>query len=231
MAHITCNVKTISPLTPTVYEVVLTPESPVEFQAGQYLKVVMSEDDQRPFSIANAPHQQESLVLHIGATPENPYAWEVMQKLQSESSVTVEIPDGSAYVRDSERPILLLAGGTGFSYVHSILLSVLHHNPDKAVTLYWGVRQVEDLYHIDALNALADAHSGFDFRPVIQHPNEQWQGLTGWVHKTVMEQEADLNQYDVYVAGRFEMAKVVRDDFSAAGFPADQLYGDAFSYL
>lgn len=231
MAHITCKIEKISPLTQVVFEVTLSPEAPLEFTAGQYIKVVMSEGDERPFSIANAPHQTESLMLQIGATPENPYAWEVMERLRSEDEIAITEPAGNAFVRDSERPLLLIAGGTGFSYTYSIVQSVLHQYPQKAVTLYWGVRHIDDLYYIDKLNQLAKQHKGFIFHPVVEFPNDDWRGLTGWVHQAVISNQSDLIQHDVYVAGRFDMAKTVRDDYTALGLPADQLYGDAFDYL
>ena len=46
-----------------------------------------------------------------------------------------------------------------------------------------------------------------------------------------MSETVNLDNYDVYVAGRFEMAKVVRDDFFALGLSQQQLIGDAFEYL
>lgn len=231
MTHTTCSVTKISSLTPAIYEVILTPPAAVDYKPGQYLKVVMSDEDARPFSIANAPHQTPELVLHIGATPENPYAWEVMEKLRNQDSIVVDIPDGSAFYQASNRPVILLAGGTGFSYVHSILQSALHQSPDKAIDLYWGVRSQADLYCVAQLNALSEQHANFNFKPVVQFPEDSWQGLSGWVHKAVIDNTSNLADYDVYVAGRFEMAKVVRDDFTALGFPSEQLFGDAFSYL
>ncbi len=44
-----------------------------------------------------------------------------------------------AWLRDDEeRPLILIAGGTGFSYARSILLTALAHNPNREVTIYWG---------------------------------------------------------------------------------------------
>lgn len=72
---ISCTVKSIEPLASNTFRVLLHPETPVDFKAGQYLMVVMGEKDRRPFSIASSPcrHQGE-LELHIGAAEENRYA-------------------------------------------------------------------------------------------------------------------------------------------------------------
>lgn len=49
---------------------------------------------------------------------------------------------------DEERPLILIAGGTGFSYVRSILLTALARNPARDVTIYWGGREEKHLYDL-----------------------------------------------------------------------------------
>ncbi|MBT0587751.1 NAD(P)H-flavin reductase [Alteromonas oceanisediminis] len=234
---INCTIEQIKPLTPVVYEITLAPDEPVDFVAGQYVKVVMSDTDARPFSIANAPQRYNGakpgnhLFLQIGAQPDNPYAWEVLEKLRAQDSVQLDGPHGNAAYQPSLRPLLLIAGGTGFSYVYAILQQALLQDPDRQIELFWGVRHIDDFYCLDDLNALSEQYSGFRFSPVLENATTEWQGLTGWVHTAVMTEISDLSGFDVYVAGRFEMAKVVRDDFGARGLPASQLFGDAYDYL
>ena len=69
------------------------------------------------------------------------------------------------------------------------------------------------------------------FIPVIELPEKEWVGKTGWVHQAVLADLQNLSTYQVYVAGRFEMAKVVRDDFIKQGLPIDCLFGDAYAYI
>lgn len=231
MAHTNCKIKTITPLTSVVYEVTLIPEVNIAHKAGQYLKVVMGENDARPFSIASPESVEDRLVLQIGAHPDNPYAWEVLEKVRNSDSIDIDAPHGGAYLRDSERPLILLAGGTGFSYAYAILQKALLQSPNRHIDLFWGVRHQHDLYCLEHLTALVAQHPNFRFQPVVEFPEPEWQGLTGWVHTAVMDNTPNLEQCDVYVAGRFEMAKVVRDDFSARGLAEQQLFGDAFEYI
>ena len=82
----------------------------------------MGEKDKRPFSIASSPCREGELELHIGAAEHNPYAIEVVEHmkaaLEDGTAVEIEAPHGEAWVReDSDKPLLLIAGGTGFSYV------------------------------------------------------------------------------------------------------------------
>nr|WP_136252698.1 NAD(P)H-flavin reductase [Ningiella ruwaisensis] len=218
-------------LTPYVFKVILKPEKEIEFKAGQYLQVVMGENDKRPFSIANIPSQNELLELHIGATPENPYAFEVMQRLENEKCLEVEVALGNAYRQDNELEAILIAGGTGYSYTKSILLDMLYQEPTRKVTLFWGGKSIHDLYEADALQTLANQHANFTFVPVVESESDDYQGSIGIVHRIAMEHIDDFTNKQVYVAGRFEMAKVVKEDLLPLGLAPENLIGDAFAFV
>ncbi len=232
MKKMQVEVTTLTTLANNVYRVILTLPEAISFSAGQYLQVVMGERDKRPFSIASCPSNTNTLELHIGATPDNPYAMEVLEQMREQGKVTIEVPLGQAdYRADSERPMILIAGGTGFSYTWSILQAHLRAANTRPVTLYWGGRGAADLYYDEKLRELSEQHSHFHYRPVIEHADESWHGAIGLVHHAVLEEQSDLNEADVYVAGRFEMVRVIRDDFHAQGLPLEQLYGDALAFI
>ena len=227
-----CKVDAIEPLTPVVSKVVLSPNSPVDFKAGQYLRVIMGEKDKRPFSIANAPREDNSLELHIGAGPGNNYASQVLDKMQSTGEIEIDGGHGEAFLREqSIKPMILLAGGTGFSYTLSILQRRLALQSKEPVFLYWGTRTLADMYAFDALTKLHDTHDHFRFVPVVDVADEGWPGKTGWVHKAVLTDFVSLEPYQVYVAGRFEMAGVAREDFHNKGLLLENLYGDAYQFI
>lgn len=232
MQKISCQVESIEPLTQVVSRVVLKPALPVQFLAGQYLQIVMSDEDKRPFSIANAPREDGLLELHIGAEPGNQYAKQVLDKMQADGKIAIEGGLGEAFVKKScSHPTILLAGGTGFSYTLSILQKLLSEPLNAPLYLYWGTRTLQDMYAFDELTALSEKFADFTFIPVIETPDPTWQGKTGWVHQAVLNEITDLTGYKVFVAGRFEMAKVVRTDFCRQGLQSDRLFGDAYAFI
>ena len=120
MKEIKCQVQSIESLTEFVYKVLLKPEENIDFLPGQYLNFVMSDEDKRPFSIASAPGN-EYIELQIGAFGADSYPMQVIERIKSTAVVTIEMPMGTAQLRiESERPLLLIAGGTGFSYIKSM---------------------------------------------------------------------------------------------------------------
>ncbi|MFT6987006.1 MAG: aquacobalamin reductase/NAD(P)H-flavin reductase [Psychromonas sp.] len=231
MQPVTCNVKSIEKLNDFLYRVFLSPTEAVAYKAGQYLSVVMGKGDKRHFSIANAPLTNE-IELHIGATPENSYAMQVIEKMQCDGKIDVEIANGDAYLReDSKRPIILMAGGTGFSYVKALLEQIVHLQLENPVYLYWGVKEYSHFYFENEAVAWAKQHSNIHFHPVIELPETQWQGKHGYVHQAVLDEFDNLSAFDIYIVGRFEMAKIAREDFVKQGAQIDHIFGDAFAFI
>lgn len=231
MNAITCEVASLTPLTDHVYKVLLKPSQTVDFVAGQYLNFVMNDEDKRPFSIASAP-SAELIELQIGAFGADSYPMQVIERIQANDSVTIEMPLGNAQLRqESERPLLLIAGGTGFSYIKSMFEYLALQNSTRKVVVYWGLREASACYELEkTANTLANMENG-SFIPVVEMANDEWQGRSGMVHKAVLEDINNLDAYDIYLAGRFEMVGAVRDDFVQRGALIEHMYADAFAYI
>lgn len=233
MTTLNCKVTSVEAITDTVYRVRLLPESTFSFRAGQYLMVVMDERDKRPFSMASTPAENPMIELHIGASELNLYAMAVMDRILKEQSITVDIPHGDAWLREEgNRPLVLIAGGTGFSYVRSILITALEQQPDREISVYWGGRELKYLYDLGELEALSIIHPQLNVIPVVEQPDDGWQGRSGTVLSAVLHDFTSLAGHDIYIAGRFEMAKIARERFSVeCGALEERMFGDAFSFL
>ena len=233
MTTLSCKVTSVDAITDTVYRVRLVPEAAFSFRAGQYLMVVMDERDKRPFSMASTPDQHDFIELHIGASELNLYAMAVMDRILKDREIVIDIPHGDAWLRDDEdRPMVLIAGGTGFSYVRSILLTSLAKNPNRDITIYWGGREEKHLYDLAELEALTVTNPNLRVVPVVEQPPEAWRGRSGTVLAAVLQDFGSLAEHDIYIAGRFEMAKIARDLFcNERGAREDRLFGDAFAFI
>jgi len=231
MNKIECQVESLTPLTEFVYKVLLKPSKQVDFQAGQYLNFVMSDDDKRPFSIASAPGAQ-SIELQIGAFGADSYPMQVIEHIKANNTVTIEMPLGNAQLRiESERPLLLLAGGTGFSYIKSMYEFLAAQKSSRKVVVYWGLRQPSACYEMEKTTKIISSLTNGTFHPVVETADDNWQGKVGMVHKVVMADIKNLADYDIYLAGRFDMVGVVRTDFLEQGALVEHMFADAFAYI
>lgn len=231
MNTIECQVEKISQLTPFVYKVLLKPVEKITFKPGQYLNLVMAEDDKRAFSIASAPHA-DFIELQIGAFGEDSYAMQAIELLKTSTQVTIEIPLGNAYLREeSARPLLLLAGGTGFSYIKSMFEHLVAENTERPVIVYWGLRTPEACYELAETKALIESLPHASFIPVVENAAEAWTGKVGLVHQVAMHDIVSFEPYDIYLAGRFDMVGAVRQDFVEHGADIKHMYADAFAFI
>jgi len=231
MNVVSCQIKSLESLTEFVYKVLLKPNKPVDFIPGQYLNFVMSEDDKRPFSIASAPGD-EFIELQIGAFAADSYPMQVIERIKATTEVTIEIPMGEAQLRTtSERPLLLLAGGTGFSYIKSMFEYLAKQDSTRKVAVYWGLRELSAVYELEKTMQTISSIANATFDLVVETPHENWQGKVGMVHQVVMNDIKNLADFDIYLAGRFDMVGAVRKDFLEHGAVIEHMYADAFAYI
>ena len=239
MNTVNCQIASLTSLTPHVFKVLLKPTTKVEFIAGQYLNFVMSEEDKRPFSIASSPNS-DLIELQIGAFVADSYPMQVIERIKSAQAdntpVTIEIPLGGAQLRtESDRPLLLLAGGTGFSYIKSMFEYLAEQNSQRQIMVYWGLRELSAAYELEETAATIAKLPNAQFIPVIENVDaskgDTWQGRTGLVHQAAMQDIIAFESYDIYLAGRFDMVGAIRGDFVAQGASLEHMYADAFAYI
>lgn len=231
MNSIRCKIEKVAPFNDAVYQVLLRPEKPLEFKAGQYLCVVMGEKDKRPFSIASAPGS-ELIELHIGAAVSESYPMQVVERLRNNSHIDIEAPGGEAFLRhQSIRPRLLVAGGTGFSYIKSLVEQQIALGQKVETLLYWGCRNPEAMYYEAIAREWHQAHPWLHFVPVVEQAEAEWQGKQANLLAQIRSDFVSLVGYDIYIAGRFDMVGAARELFREMGLDEAHLYGDAFAFI
>lgn len=201
-----------------------------KFKAGQYLQLILPDGERRNFSMANAPQANDGVELHIRHIPGGHFSETVLATVKPGDTLEVELPYGDFFVRDgSPAPIILLATGTGFAPIKSIVEDALKRGNRRAMRLYWGARERADLYLADLPQKWAGRTSWFSFVPVLSEPDGDWQGRTGLVHQAIMADYADLSDVEVYACGNPLMIAAAQDGFiRQRRLPEQHFYCDAF---
>ena len=207
----------------------------LQFKAGQYIEFLLKDGKRRAFSIANAPHVDNLLELHLRLIPGGQFTEYVFNEMPEKAILRIEAPFGSFFLReDSTKPIIMVAGGTGFAPIKGIIEHMLHHNIQRDVILYWGALTKQDLYMPALPEAWAAEHPNITFIPVLSDakPEDQWQGRTGYVHQAVLDDFAatGLADFEVYCCGAPAMVEVAHASFIEAGLAEDAFLSDAFTY-
>ncbi|MRX09417.1 2Fe-2S iron-sulfur cluster binding domain-containing protein [Pseudoduganella sp. FT25W] len=228
-------VATMEKMAPDV--IVMTLQLPanetLKFRAGQYIEFLLKDGKRRSYSLASPPEQDQPLALHIRHLPGGLFTDQVFSTMKERDILRFEGPMGTFFVReDSDKPMVLLASGTGFAPIKAIVEHLRAQGSTRQMTLYWGGRRPQDLY-LDALcREWAAALPNFHYVPVISapQPEDSWAGRTGYVHQAVMADLPDLSGHQVYACGAPVMVESAKADFvERCRLPDDEFYADAFT--
>lgn len=206
----------------------------LQFLAGQYIDILLKDGRRRSFSLANPPHADAFLELHIREVTGGHFTRHVFHDMKVREIMRVEGPLGSFFLReDSTKPIIFLAGGTGFAPIKSIIEHAIHHGITRPMALYWGARDPSGLYQRALAEGWASTLPHFEFHPVTSDaPDAPWGGRRGLVHQAVMEDHPDLSGHEVYACGAPAMIDIARQAFmSHCSLPADAFFADAFTFV
>jgi CDP-4-dehydro-6-deoxyglucose reductase, E3 len=205
----------------------------LQFLAGQYIEFILKDGKRRAFSIANAPHDNDFLQLHIRVIKGGVFSEYVANELQEKAILRLEAPFGNFFLREnSDKPIVFVAGGTGFAPVKGIIEHMLHSNIKREIILYRGARQLQDLYMHDLCEKWAEFAPNIKYIPVLSEPAEtdDWQGRTGLVHQAVLNDVKDLSGFQAYVCGAPGMCEVAHTSLVQQGLNVDEFFSDAFTF-
>ena len=204
----------------------------IQFLAGMYLEILLKNGETRAFSMANAPEDDELIELHIRHVPGGLFTDHVFNKMKEKDLLKIRAPLGTFFLREDERPIIFMVGGTGFAPAKSIIEHMIHQQSERPLHLFWGVRAASDLYLDELPEQWTKQLPGFRYTPVLSEPDEKdhWRGETGWVHEAVVRHYPDLAGYDVYACGPPPMIEAGKKLFSEHGLDQDRLFFDSFEF-
>jgi NAD(P)H-flavin reductase/ferredoxin len=199
----------------------------VRFKAGQHLNLILDNGERRDFSMANPPRESDGAQLHIRHVAGGAFTDYVFGALKRGDHLKLEIPFGDFTLRESNKPILFVAGSTGFAPIKSMIEDAFIRGVERDMTLYWGARQRSGLYS-ELPERWRAAHARFAYVPVLSDAEEP--GIRrGLVHQAALADHPTLAPFQAYVCGVPAMTNAARRDFLAAGLPADEFYCDAFT--
>ncbi|HEU0203011.1 MAG TPA: CDP-6-deoxy-delta-3,4-glucoseen reductase [Burkholderiaceae bacterium] len=217
----------------------------LQYRAGQFIEFLLKDGVRRSYSMATAPHADELIQVHVRHMPGGVFTDQLFgprePPIKERDILRFEGPLGTFFLReDNQRPIILLASGTGFAPIKAIAEHIFFkrlnrdepEKPARPVVLYWGCRTRRDLYMPELPEQWAREQPNFTYVPVLSDatPDDAWTGRTGFVHQAVMEDFANLSGHQVYACGAPVMVEAARADFiEHRGLPEEQFFADAFT--
>jgi CDP-4-dehydro-6-deoxyglucose reductase len=222
-----CRIAQMTPLAPDVMQVFL--RLPVverlEFHPGQYLDILLDRGRRRSFSIASPPHDSALIELHVRRVPGGDFTDGLWGATGIGSLLRIEGPIGQFVYQEGSSPVLMIAGGTGFAPLKSMLRHVLEKGINRPIHLYWGARQAHDVYEAERVLEWVRQYPQLRFTPVLSEAGSSGY-RKGWVHEAVLADYPNLEPFDIYAAGPPALIEAIRTTFPRH----ERLFFDSFDY-
>jgi CDP-4-dehydro-6-deoxyglucose reductase len=235
-----CRIAQLTPLAPDVLQVFLRLPAveTLKFQPGQYLDILLDRGKRRSFSIASPPHDSDLLELHVRRVPGGGFTDSLFGATPPVGSLLrIEGPIGQFVYQETSSPLLMIAGGTGFAPLKSMLRHILegainNQTNDRSIHLYWGARLAHDVYEEAQVLEWVRRYPQLRFTAVLSEATETNapHHRLGWVHEAALADHPSLEAFDVYAAGPPALVEVIRTRFPARGVRLDRLFFDSFDY-
>lgn len=208
----------------------------IHFKAGQYAQILAPkykgsrEEVYRAYSIASSPSEKTSLEFFIGYIPNGVCTTYIHHHLKKHDKLTIVGPYGDFYYHEGDRPMVMVAIGTGMAPIMSILLYMRDHKIERKATFYFGARTIEDLYMIDELTELTKELPNFTLKTCLSQPTEacNWTGEVGRVTDLIKKYLEDGPDSEAYLCGSPKMIDSVTPLLKEKGIPEDRIFYDKF---
>ncbi len=226
MPATSAQVREISVVSPQLTKLILAPTCYIPYQAGQYLQILLPDNPHGySYSIANAPNSAQTYELHIRHGAEHTGNQHLIDYLHTHTALSLELPFGKCTLQalDSQLPILFIAGGTGFAPIKAMLEQLHLKSSTQKHTLIWRANNPADLYAEPLVKTWQNTHPEFAYYP--QFNREPIQSFLA-THAPPML----LSDWQIVLAGPFDMVYSIRDELIAANVPRHQLHSDAFAF-
>lgn len=205
---------------------------PFAFWPGQYIDVLLKDSNNRSYSIASSPSRTDAMELHVryregGLFSELLFSEKAV--LKEKSILRIRGPLGTFTLKNTKKPIILLATGTGFAPIASILRSMIINGDKRSVHFYWGARTETNLYQLQTAADLISQLPQARFTPVLSRPQNNWKGAIGYVQDLAAKDYPDLHAYEVYACGSAAMitdAKKLLEE--KCKLPSEAFFSDVF---
>jgi Na+-transporting NADH:ubiquinone oxidoreductase subunit F len=222
------------------YSFELIEPSRMSFIAGQYISVKVSDDGQRrPYSITSSPSVDHGFALLLDLAPAG-VGSKYFESLKFGDTVDFVGPMGVFFVNQQasqpiqensptqETSLALVATGSGIAPMRSIILDQLHNRQDhRPITLYWGMRYVQELFWVDEFEEIVESYPNFAFHPVISKAIEAWPLCRGRVTDCLSIHQIDVTG-GYYLCGSSDMVRDLGSVLLHKNVPAQRIYYEKF---
>jgi Na+-transporting NADH:ubiquinone oxidoreductase subunit F len=208
----------------------------VKIKAGQYMNLVappygeIGTATARAYSIASAPSDNRAIELIVRLVPNGIVTTYVFQHLKENNTIKLIGPFGDFFLRDSDREIVFIAGGSGLAPIRSIVLDMIEKGiKHRKATFFFGAVRTKDVYYVEEFAKIQAEHPWFSFVPALSGPETDHSYERGLITAVVDRHYPDFKNHEAYLCGSPGMIDACVKVLTAKGMPDSMVFYDKFS--
>ena len=213
---------------PDLAVVRLRPHLPMPWRPGQYARVQVAGLPAiwRPYSLAGAPRRDDVLELHVRAKTHNGVSGTLVYGTAVGDEMRLSRAEGAMVLPPAPgRDLLMIAGDTGVAPFKALLTELADTADARSAVLFWGVRDLDELYDIDELAAIARSAQRATVVPVVAQgdPGPYASGLV----TDAVAAYGEWSDHEVYLAGPPLMLSATSAALRQLGVAPERIHHDA----
>jgi CDP-4-dehydro-6-deoxyglucose reductase len=216
-----------------IVELKLPASERLQFLAGQYVDILLKEGKRRSFSLANPPHEDAFLQLHVRHIPGGQFTVTFSRPCGSATCCAcVARTAASSCARTRRKPMLLVAGGTGFAPIKAIVEHAIAEGNERPMVVYWGGRGQRRPLPPALAEQWPAQHPELRFTPVLSDSPPAKTGRPPWPGACRGDGRPSRPvRHQAYVCGSPAMVAAARRDFlTRCQLPPEEFFADSFDY-
>jgi len=211
----------------------------LNFAAGQYLILMIGEEQRRLYSISSPVDQKDSFELLVKLLPQG-VGSDYLRALEPGQRAFFQGPAGLFTLRSIDKAKVFLAAGTGLAPIRSQIHSYLNQGGQAQVFLFWGLKRKADLYLFDELRGLTSRHPNFHFVVCLDqedkflgldvdlfHRGRVDRAFTEFVKERKLDQK-QLNEFEYYLCSGREIVEALKIFLESLGINKENIFFDKF---
>jgi Na+-transporting NADH:ubiquinone oxidoreductase subunit F len=211
--------------------------SSIDLTAGQFIQFqtpvyeLTDEPVYRAYSVSSPPSVTGTVEIEVRRVPNGICTTYVHNYLKEGDEVIFNGPYGEFYLRDTERKVVCIAGGSGMAPIKAILLDMADRGIDREVQYFFGAVSKRDLFLVDEMKELEKKLPRFKYIPALSAPKDEdeWKGDQGLITQVLDRYLESGDNVEAYLCGSPGMIDACRAVLAKKGVPEDLIYYDKFA--
>jgi Na+-transporting NADH:ubiquinone oxidoreductase subunit F len=181
--------------------------------------------------MSSAPSDKKHVELEVRLVPNGICTTYVHQFMKEGDEVTFNGPYGDFHLRDTDRDIIFIAGGSGHAPIKSILTTMVENNNPRRTMYFFGARSKADLFLVEETKELEKKLPNFTYIPALSEPkpDDNWDGETGLITDVLDRKVESINNAEAYLCGSPGMIDACIAVLTKKGMPEELIYYDKFA--